>query len=76
MNESKKSNHIVLNSHPTGGQKPIPVDWGAANAEQRGPIVATPAGSGLRNAIGSFSGSYSVYRALAPSRLTKKRQHI
>jgi GTP cyclohydrolase II len=31
----------------------------------RGPVVATPAGAGERNAIGSYSGSYSVYRALA-----------
>lgn len=59
------SNHIVLTSHPSGGQKPIEISWGAANAAKRGPVVATPAGSGLRNAIGSYSGSYSVYRALA-----------
>ena len=59
------SNHIVLTSHPSGGQKPIDIHWGAADAKKRGPLVATPAGSGLRNAIGSYSGSYSVYRALA-----------
>jgi len=62
---AKKSNHIVLTSHPTGHQKPIKVNWGAPDAKSRGPVVATPAGSGLRNAIGSFSGSYAVYRALA-----------
>ncbi|MDJ0955676.1 MAG: GTP cyclohydrolase II [Arenicellales bacterium] len=59
------SNHIVLTSHPTGGQKPIEIKWGATDAKTRGPVVATPAGSGWRNAIGSYSGSYSVYRALA-----------
>ena len=59
------SNHIVLTSHPTGGQKPIEIQWGAIDARKRGPVVATPAGSGWRNAIGSYSGSYSVYRALA-----------
>ena len=59
------SNHIVLTSHPTGGQKPIEIQWGASDARKRGPVVATPAGSGWRNAIGSYSGSYSVYRALA-----------
>lgn len=58
-------NHIVLTSHPSGGQKPIEINWGAVDATRRGPVVATPAGSGLRNAIGSYSGSYSVYRALA-----------
>ena len=63
--ETKVSNHIVLTSHPTGDQKPIPLQWGAADVKQRGPVVVTPAGSGLRNAIGSYSGSYSVYRALA-----------
>ena len=59
------SNHIVLTSHPTAGQEPIDIQWGAIEANTRGPVVATPAGSGLRNAIGSYSGSYSVYRALA-----------
>lgn len=66
MNSNGKvSNHIVLNSHPSGGHQPVPIQWGAATAEDRGPVVATPAGSGFRNAIGSHSGSYSVYRALA-----------
>jgi GTP cyclohydrolase II len=63
--ETKVSKHIVLTSHPTGDQKPVPLHWGASDARQRGPVVVTPAGSGLRNAIGSYSGSYSVYRALA-----------
>ncbi len=57
--------HITLTSHPSGGQKPVSINWGATDAKTRGPVVATPAGSGERNAIGSFSGSYSVYRALA-----------
>jgi len=57
--------HIVLTSHPTGAQKPVPIQWGAAEVQQRGPVVATPAGSAERNTIGSYSGSYSVYRALA-----------
>ena len=61
----KKSNHIVLTSHPTGHQKPVKINWGAPDAQTRGPVVATPAGSASRNAIGSFSGSYSIYRALA-----------
>ena len=59
------SNHIVLTSHPTSGQEPIEIQWGASDAKTRGPVVATPAGSVWRNAIGSYSGSYSVYRALA-----------
>ena len=59
------SRHITLTSHPTGDQKPIAIKWGCSDANTRGPIVATPAGAGERNAIGSYSGSYSVYRALA-----------
>ncbi len=62
---STRQKHIVLTSHPTGDQKPIPIQWGSGSAGERGPVVATPAGSGLRNTIGSYSGSYSVYRALA-----------
>ncbi|MCH9673598.1 MAG: GTP cyclohydrolase II [Gammaproteobacteria bacterium] len=54
--------HIKLTSHPE--RKPLaPVTWGASNAKQRGPIVGTLTKE--RNAIGSHSGSYSVYRALA-----------
>lgn len=64
-NPNNRSKHIVLTSHPSGGQKPVEVEWGAKTAAQRGPVVATPAGAGERNTIGSYSGSYSVYRALA-----------
>ena len=58
--------HIRLTSHPGGtGQGGIPVRWGAPNPELRGPVVASPAQHHQRNAIGSYSGSYAVYRALA-----------
>jgi GTP cyclohydrolase II len=58
--------HIRLTSHPGGaGQGGIPVLWGAPNPELRGPIVASPARPQHRNAIGSYSGSYAIYRALA-----------
>jgi GTP cyclohydrolase II len=58
--------HIRLTSHPGGsGQGGIPVRWGAPSAELRGPVVASPAQPRHRNAIGSYSGSYAVYRALA-----------
>ena len=63
--ESTPPKHITLNSHPTEDQKPVTVQWGSADAKTRGPIVATPAGTSIRNAIGSYSGSYSIYRALA-----------
>ena len=57
--------HIVLTSHPTGHQNPVPIRWGAASAAERGPVVGTLGSAGRRNAIGAHSGSYALYRALA-----------
>jgi GTP cyclohydrolase II len=58
--------HIRLTSHPGGtGGGAVPLHWGAASAAERGPVVASPAEPKHRNAIGSYSGSYAVYRALA-----------
>ena len=63
MSDKKPLNHIVLTSHPTGhGEQPSQVHWGAATAKERGPLVAT---MGQRNVIGTHSGSYMIYRALA-----------
>ncbi|RMX05034.1 GTP cyclohydrolase II [Corticibacter populi] len=62
------SSHIVLTSHPqtqrnalTGTQ----IHWGASTAAERGPIIASLTTPAQRNAIGSHSGAYAVYRALA-----------
>ncbi|MBD2088721.1 GTP cyclohydrolase II [Microcoleus sp. FACHB-1515] len=61
-----KPRHIVLTSHPSRfGRKPIAINWGAANPIDRGPIIATLTNSEHRNVIGTHSGSYAVYRALA-----------
>jgi len=58
--------HIRLTSHPGGtGSGTVPLRWGATSADSRGPVVASPADPRHRNAIGSYSGSYAVYRALA-----------
>src|SRR5437763_16961041 len=58
--------HIRLTSHPGGSaQGNIPLHWGAASAEARGPVVASPAEPRQRNAIGSYAGAYGLYRALA-----------
>ncbi|MEO1427855.1 MAG: GTP cyclohydrolase II [Cyanobacteria bacterium J06632_19] len=60
------SKHIVLTSHPTQfGPKPIPIHWGAKNAMERGPAIATLTKQSHRNVVGTHSGNYSVYRALA-----------
>ena len=63
------SKHIRLTSHPTTGAKgkqgALPLTWGAATAIERGPIVGTTTNRAQRNVIGTHSGSYGVYRALA-----------
>ncbi len=58
--------HIVLTSHPSAyAGKYIPIQWGAESPKARGPVVASLSNQVHRNAIGSHSGSYMVYRALA-----------
>lgn len=49
------------------GIKPYPLKWGAADPQERGPVIPSRLPSSLkqRNAIGAHSGSYSIYRALA-----------
>ncbi|GAA5166614.1 GTP cyclohydrolase II [Viridibacterium curvum] len=71
------SDHIVLTSHPRGKAGPSsPVSWGAATAAERGPLVAASLSQpALRNAIGTHSGSYSVYRALAVAAGHLQRDH-
>ncbi|MFI5445766.1 GTP cyclohydrolase II [Polaromonas sp. UC242_47] len=56
--------HIRLTSH-AGGNGALPIHWAAATAAERGPVVGTTTNRGHRNVIGTHSGSYSVYRALA-----------
>lgn len=58
------SRHIVLTSHPGSGRT-MPVAWGAKTAAERGPILALPNNPDARNAIGTHSGSYAIYRSLA-----------
>lgn len=61
-----KHKHIVLTSHPSpGGKKPIPVQWGAKDPRSRGPVIGSLSNPNHRNVIGTHSGSYAVYRALA-----------
>lgn len=62
----KKTNpkHITLTSH-SRGQKPVPIKWGAGSPLERGPVIASLTNQSQRNVIGTHSGAYSVYRALA-----------
>lgn len=58
--------HIRLTSHPGQGATGAPLlRWGAPTAAERGPVVGTTTSRSQRNVIGTHSGSYGVYRALA-----------
>jgi GTP cyclohydrolase II len=68
--------HIRLTSHP--GQGPVgalPIQWGAADAQLRGPVVGTTTNRGQRNVVGTHSGSYGIYRALAVAAGSLTRSH-
>ena len=68
--------HIRLTSHPgTVGRGAIPLCWGAPGPAERGPVVASPAEPRYRNAVGSYSGAYAVYRALAVATRALARDH-
>ncbi|KRA28770.1 GTP cyclohydrolase II [Brevundimonas sp. Root608] len=65
---SNRPSHIRLNSHPGAGTvSRFPLNWGAATAKERGPVIGTVNSGSDRNAIGAHGGAYSVYRALAVS---------
>ncbi|KAH7033484.1 GTP cyclohydrolase II [Microdochium trichocladiopsis] len=68
QSKSNYGDRIILTTYP--GQSvvdPVPLTWGAATAEERGPILVARSSETLkrRNAIGAHGGSYSVYNALA-----------
>jgi GTP cyclohydrolase II len=68
--------HIRLTSHPTaGGQAVTPIHWGGASAAERGPVVGSTINRAHRNVIGTHSGSYGVYRALAVAAGALKADH-
>lgn len=54
----------------------MPIKWGAQNAAERGPVVGTLTDLDQRNAIGTHSGSYSLYRALAVAAGTLDPVHV
>src|ERR1700752_3659206 len=68
------SGHIRLTSH-SGGLDAPPIRWGAPTASERGPLIGTTTKRAHRNVIGTHSGSYSVYRALAVAAGALSRQH-
>jgi GTP cyclohydrolase II len=62
--EPTKARHIRLTSHSAVAGTPT-IHWGAPTAAERGPVIGTTTTRAHRNVIGTHSGSYSVYRALA-----------
>src|ERR1700738_3003824 len=66
MTGSNRVAHIRIPSPPAPGAKhDYPIDWGAAGARERGPVIGTVSRPQDRNVIGTHGGSYSGYRALA-----------
>jgi GTP cyclohydrolase II len=73
----RTTKHIKLTSHPgAGGAKPIPINWGAQDPMTRGPVIATLTNPDHRNVIGTHSGSYAVYRALAVAAKALDPSHV
>ncbi|RZL76541.1 MAG: GTP cyclohydrolase II [Rhodococcus sp. (in: high G+C Gram-positive bacteria)] len=66
--------HIRLTSHSSGIGS-LPIHWGAPTASERGPVVGTTTSRAHRNVVGTHSGSYSIYRALAIASGALSRQH-
>ncbi len=65
----------VLTSHPARfGPTPV-LQWGATDPIKRGPIIGTVTTLPHRNVIGTHSGSYAVYRALAVASGTLDANH-
>jgi GTP cyclohydrolase II len=71
---ARSAGHIRLTSH-SGGHAAMPITWGAATAAERGPVVGTTTTRGHRNVVGTHSGSYGVYRALAVAAGSLSREH-
>lgn len=68
--------HIRLTSHPGQGTTGAPaLHWGAADPLARGPLVGTTTNRSQRNVVGTHSGSYGVYRALAVAAGNLTRGH-
>lgn len=62
----KRSSHVILTSHNSQVYKDsLPINWGAATPQERGPVIGSLTDTTKRNAIGTHSGSYTVYRALS-----------
>jgi GTP cyclohydrolase II len=76
MDPAPATRHIRLTSHPGQGTTGAPsLHWGAADPLLRGPVVGTTTNRSQRNVVGTHSGSYGVYRALAVAAGNLTRGH-
>lgn len=72
----KRAEHIVLATHQNlKYPESLPLEWGAKDPYKRGAVVASSTNPKARNAIGSHSGSYAVFRALSIASGKYKPQH-
>ncbi len=77
MTKGKSPKPVVLTTHPRRDGPPVlSIKWGASEAAERGPIIGTLATLQHRNVIGTHSGSYAVYRALAVAAGALKQDHV
>jgi GTP cyclohydrolase II len=76
QSDAPPAKHIRLTSHPVEGREgALPIQWGNADPRARGPIIGSTTNRGQRNVIGTHSGSYGVYRALAVAAGALTRGH-
>ncbi len=74
--ETQPGKHIRLTSHPVGEGDGTPsIRWGAPDPHERGPVIGSTSNRSQRNVIGTHSGSYGVYRALAVAAGALTRGH-
>lgn len=76
MQDEKRQSHVILATHQ-GLKYPesLQLKWGASDPMERGPVVASNTNPRARNAIGSHSGSYAVFRALSMAAGKYKPSH-
>ncbi|MCU0677253.1 MAG: GTP cyclohydrolase II [Myxococcota bacterium] len=73
--KKKRLKHIRLTTHPGAAPRPRAIHWGAQTPAERGPVIGTTSNPLHRNVIGTHSGSYGVYRALAVAAGTLAADH-
>ena len=76
MSNDRKDGHIRITSHPSGGGTAPTLHWGAPTPAERGPVIGSTTNRAHRNVIGTHSGSYGVYRALAVAAIESRAVRV